>query len=79
MAPRLRVVLPEEGKVNFEEPISIEIAREPDSDRDEAALVNEVITEVGAQLKARVDPTVVDVNDLPGGEYKTKLIEERDG
>jgi phenylacetate-CoA ligase/benzoylacetate-CoA ligase len=78
IAPRLRVILPEEGTVNFETPIPVEIAREPGSSRDEAELVDEAITEVREQLKARIDPTVVDVDDLPAGEYKTKLLKERE-
>ena len=38
-------------------------------------LIDEVITAVREQLKARVAPTVVDVEDLPAGEYKTELID----
>lgn len=78
VAPRLRVILPEPDKVNFEEPIPIEIAREPDSDRSDEDLIEAVVLEVREQLKARVDPTVVDVDDLPAGEYKTALVEHRD-
>ena len=77
-APRLRVILPEPNKVNFEEPIPIEIAREPGSDRSDEALMDDVVTAVREQLKARVAPTVVDVSDLPPGEYKTKLVETRE-
>jgi len=78
VAPRLRVILPEEGKVNFEDPIPVEIAREPGSERDEAELVDDVITEVRERLKARIAPVVVSVEELPAGEYKTRLLEERD-
>lgn len=78
VAPRLRVMLPEPNKVNFEEPIPIEIARDPGSDRSDEDLIEAVVLEVREQLKARVDPTVVDVDDLPAGEYKTALVEHRE-
>lgn len=78
VAPRLRVILPEPGKVNFEEPIPVEIAREPESDLADDEIIENAVREVRERLKARVDPTVVDVDDLPPGEYKTKLVEHRD-
>ena len=78
VAPRLRVLLPEEDQVNFEKPIPIEIALEPDADRGARDAAEEVVTVVREQLKARVDPTVTDVADLPAGEYKTKLLKHRE-
>lgn len=78
VAPRLRVVLPEPGKVNFEEPIPIEVAREPGSQRPDSELLEDVIEAVRERLKARVDPTLVDVDDLPAGEYKTELVRHRE-
>jgi len=78
VAPRLRVRLPEAGKVHFEEPIPISIAAEPGTDRSDEELVDEVVDDVRAQLKVRVDPTVVAVEDLPPGEYKTSLVETED-
>lgn len=77
VAPRLRVIVPE-GKVHFEEPIPIEIAIEPGSDRADAAVVEDVTDIVRDRLKARVDPTIVPLDDLPPGQYKTKLIEHRE-
>ena len=77
VAARLRVIVPE-GKVHFEEPIPIEVAMEPGSDRAEADVVEDVIGTVRERLKVRVDPTVVALDDLPPGQYKTKLIEHRD-
>jgi len=77
VAPRLRVIVPE-GQVHFEEPIPIEVAVEPGSDRDEADVVEDVVQAVRERLKVRVDPTVVGLDDLPPGQYKTKLIEHRD-
>ena len=77
VAARLRVIVPE-GKVHFEEPIPIEIALEPESDRSEEEAVEEVVQAVRDRLKVRVDPTVVPLGDLPPGQYKTKLIEHRD-
>ena len=78
VAPRLRVIVPE-GKVHFEEPIPIEVALAPGTERPETAVVEDVVESVRSQLKARVDPTVVPIDDLPPGQYKTKLIERRDG
>jgi len=77
VAPRLRVIVPE-GQVHFERPIPIEIALEPGSARTESAVVEDVIGIVRDRLKARVDPTVVAVDDLPPGQYKTKLVERRE-
>ncbi|AHG02095.1 hypothetical protein HALLA_01965 (plasmid) [Halostagnicola larsenii XH-48] len=76
--PRVRIVVPDEDKVHFEDPISIEIAAEPDTTRAESELINEVVEVVRGQLKVRVDPTVVDVDALPADEYKTNLVEVRD-
>ena len=77
VAARLRVIVPE-GKVHFEEPIPIEMAMEAGSDREEADAIEDVIQTVRERLKVRVDPTVVPLEDLPPGQYKTKLIEHRD-
>ena len=76
--PRIRIVVPDEDKVHFEDPISIEIGSEPGTNRDESELINEVVEVVRGQLKVRVDPTVVDTDDLPADEYKTDLVEVRD-
>ncbi|WP_459890275.1 phenylacetate--CoA ligase family protein [Halostagnicola bangensis] len=77
VAPRVRIIVPDENKVHFEDPISIEIASEPNTTRPESDLINDVVDTVRGQLKVRVDPTVVDVDDLPTDEYKTNLIEVR--
>jgi len=78
VAPRLRVIVPDADKVHFEDPIEIEFAAKPGTGRSETELIEEVIDEVRAQLKVRVDPTVVGEDDLPPGEYKTDLVEVRD-
>ncbi|WP_247004159.1 phenylacetate--CoA ligase family protein [Halosolutus gelatinilyticus] len=77
VAPRVRMIVPDEKKVHFENPISIEIASEPGTSRTESELINEVVDVVRGQLKVRVDPTVVDIDELPTDEYKTDLIEVR--
>jgi len=77
VAPRLRVIVPA-GQVHFEEPIPIEVALVSGADRDEADAVEDVIRAVRERLKVRVAPTVVGLDDLPPGQYKTKLIEHRD-
>ena len=77
VAPRVRVIVPDEDTVHFEDPIAIEIAPELGTDRPESELVDAVVDAVRRQLKVRVDPTVVDVADLPAGEYKTSLVETR--
>ncbi|GGM59858.1 phenylacetate-CoA ligase/benzoylacetate-CoA ligase [Halarchaeum rubridurum] len=76
-APRIRVLTPDADKVHFEDPIEIEIAREAGTDRADDAIIEDVVSEVRGQLKVRVDPTIVDVEDLPPSEYKTDLIEVR--
>lgn len=78
VAPRLRVILSTPDQVNFEDPIPIDIAREPGTDRTEDDLVEDVITQVRQQLRVRVAPTILEVDDLPPGEYKTKLAEHRE-
>ncbi|MFB6353330.1 MAG: phenylacetate--CoA ligase family protein [Halobacteriales archaeon] len=78
MAPRLRVVLPAADKVHFEEPIPVEVAPAPDADRSTDELAEAVVDAVREQLKVRVDPTFVDIDDLPPGQYKTDLVETRD-
>ncbi|MFC6725300.1 phenylacetate--CoA ligase family protein [Halobium palmae] len=75
VAPRLRVLVPDGDKVHFERPIRIQIAAARGTDRSESELVDDVVSEVRERLKVRVEPTVVDVDDLPSGEYKTSLIE----
>ncbi len=78
VAPRLRILLPEPDKVNFEEPIPAEIARAPGTDLSDAEIAERAVQAVRERLKARIDPTVVDVEDLPAGEYKTELVEHRE-
>ena len=77
VAPRLRVVVPA-GQVHFEEPIPVEVAMTPGSDRDESEAVEALVAAVRERLQVRVDPTVVGLDDLPPGQYKTKLIDHRD-
>ena len=77
VAPRVRVVIPDEKKVHFEDPLPIEIASEPETDRPASELVDDVVGVIRERLKVRVDPTVVDAEDLPAGEYKTNLVEIR--
>ncbi len=78
VAPRLRILLPEPDQVNFEEPISAEIAREPGTDLSDEEIAERAVQAVREQLKARIDPRIVDVEDLPAGEYKTALVEHRE-
>lgn len=77
VAPRLRVIVPSDT-VSFEDPIPIEIAMDPDADRSAGPVVERVIEAVRGRLQVRVDPTVVTLESLAPGEYKTDLVEERD-
>lgn len=77
VAPRVRIIVPDEDKVHFEDPIQIEVAPELGTDYAESELVDEIITVVREQLKVRVDPSVIGIEDLPAAEYKTNLTEVR--
>lgn len=78
VAPRIRVLVPSGDKIHFEQPIRIQIATEPNTESSESYLVERVVDAVREQLKVRVDPVVVRIEDLPSGEYKTSLIETTD-
>lgn len=78
VAPRIRVLVSSGDKIHFEQPIRIQIATEPNTESSESYLVERVVDAVREQLKVRVDPVVVRIEDLPSGEYKTSLIETTD-
>ncbi|WP_148414069.1 phenylacetate--CoA ligase family protein [Haloferax sp. KTX1] len=77
-SPKMKVVLPHEGKVQFDEPIPIEVARSPDTERPEDELVDDIATSVREQLNVRVDPTVLPSEEIELSEYKTDLVRVAD-
>lgn len=73
--PRMKVILPREGKVQFTNPIPIRVVRDQDRPRSDEAVVDELTTEVRNRLSVRVDPTLVSPGDIELSEYKTDLVE----
>lgn len=72
--PHVRVFLPEEGKVHFEEPIPVDVVIDPETDRDPAAVVDEAAGEVRSHLNARIDPNPVSLEEIELSEYKSDLV-----
>lgn len=76
--PHIRVILPEEEKVHFEEAIPVDVVLDPDSDRDTEEVGEEIVGEVRSQLNVRIHPTPVLLDDIELSEYKSKLVEIRE-
>ncbi|WP_339106298.1 hypothetical protein [Haloterrigena salinisoli] len=72
--PHVRVVLPETGKVHFEEPIPVNVVIDPETDRDPAAVADDAAGEVRSQLRARIDPNPVSLAEIELSEYKSELV-----
>lgn len=77
-SPKLKVVLPHEGKVQFDDPIPIEVGRDPDSTRSDDDVADDIATAVRSQLNVRVDPTVLPAEEIELSEYKTDLVRVAD-
>lgn len=72
--PHVRVLLPEEGKVHFEEPIPVNVVIDPETDRNPGSVVDEAADEVRSRLKARISPKPVPLEEVELSEYKSDLI-----
>ncbi len=73
-AARIRVVVPDEDTVQFDDPIPVVIARAADSDRSDAEIADGAIDAVRDRLQVRIDPTIVDDDRPDLSEYKTDLV-----
>ncbi|MCW8173670.1 hypothetical protein D8S78_23840 [Natrialba swarupiae] len=69
-----KVIVPTEDKVHFEAPIPIEAVLDPETDRDEAAVEDDIVDAVRTQLKVRVRPQLVDFSEIELSEYKTEQV-----
>jgi len=76
---RVKVVLPEPGKVQFDSPIPIEVVRDPDADRTDDAIAEAVERTVRERLNVRVAPRLVDREDVELSVYKTDLVRVEGG
>lgn len=76
--PHVRVVLPEENQVHFEDPIPVNVVIEPDTDRDEADIMDEVVTTVRTKLKVQINPNPVSIDEVELAEYKSTLVTEEE-
>lgn len=74
--PHVRVVVPDAEKVHFEDPIPLEVVVDPDADRPEAEIADEIVSTVRSRLKVRVDPRLVDLEEIELSEYKADLVVE---
>lgn len=72
--PYIRVVLPEAGRVSFEEPIPVRVVMDPESDRDPDAVTAEVADAVRSRLNVRIAPDPVDKTAIELSAYKSDLV-----
>jgi phenylacetate-coenzyme A ligase PaaK-like adenylate-forming protein len=70
----ITVLLPEAEKVDFEEPIPVEVVVNPGTGRNEDAIAEDIVDVVRSQLKVRVRPRMIDFEDIELSEYKADLV-----
>lgn len=70
---RIKVVLPKEGKVQFNRPIPVEIVRGDEATRTDREIAEEFKSLVRDRLNVRVDPSVVHQDKVDLSVYKTDL------
>jgi phenylacetate-CoA ligase/benzoylacetate-CoA ligase len=70
----VRVVVPDADQVHFEKPIPLEVVVDPDTARDEDEIADDVVDAVRSHLKVRVEPRLVDLDDIELSEYKADLV-----
>jgi phenylacetate-coenzyme A ligase PaaK-like adenylate-forming protein len=73
-SPKMKVVLPDKDKVQFDEPIPIEVTQDSETDRSDDELINGIATAVREQLNIRVEPTILPTEEIKLSEYKTDLV-----
>lgn len=71
---RVRIVVPDQVTVQFDEPIPVLVGRDPSTDRSEKELADAVIEAVRSRLQVRIDPEIVDPTDTDLSRYKTDLV-----
>jgi phenylacetate-CoA ligase/benzoylacetate-CoA ligase len=74
ISPHIRVRLPSAETVHFEEPIPVEVVTDPDTERSDAELIDDLVGTVRSQLKVRIEPRLVARDDIELSEYKTDLV-----
>jgi len=72
--PRVRIVIPDEETVRFDDPIPVVVARDPSTDRSAAEIADDVVAVVRSRLQVRVRPEIVDPAATDLSEYKTDLV-----
>jgi phenylacetate-CoA ligase/benzoylacetate-CoA ligase len=72
--PRVRVVVPDENTVQFQDPIPIIVGRDPDSEYSEDEIVENIVETVRAKLQVRIQPMMIDAKSDELAKYKTKLV-----
>lgn len=72
--PRVRVVVPDENTVKFQDPIPIIVGRDPDSEYGDDEIVENIVETVRAKLQVRAQPTMVDAKSNELAKYKTKIV-----
>ncbi|WP_096391283.1 phenylacetate--CoA ligase family protein [Halopenitus persicus] len=71
---RMKIILPEENKVHFTDPIPVEVVREENTDRTDKEIAEEFASLVRERLKVRIDPSMVSRENVDLSVYKTDLI-----
>ncbi|RLM89225.1 phenylacetate--CoA ligase family protein [Halobellus sp. Atlit-38R] len=72
--PHVRVIVPDADQVHFEKPIPLEVVVDPDTARSEDEIAGDVVDAVRSHLKVRVEPRLVDLDDIELSEYKADLV-----
>lgn len=77
-SPRIKVVKPSRDKVQFDDPIPVEVVKDEESDRDDDDVLEEIRHTVREKLGVRVDPHLVSPADVELSVYKTDLVRVED-
>lgn len=77
-SPRIKVVKPSADKVQFNDPIPVEVVKDGQSNRPDSAIIEEIQQVVRDKLGVRVDPHLVSPGDVELSVYKTDLVRVAD-
>lgn len=76
--PHIKVLIPGEEKVHFEEPIPVEVVVDPDPDRAGDEVIADIVETVRSQLQVRVEPHLITLEEIELAEYKNDLVVVRE-
>ncbi|WP_435079968.1 phenylacetate--CoA ligase family protein [Halococcus sp. AFM35] len=78
VTPRMKIVLPHEGKTQFTSPLPVRVARDEPTSRNDDEIIKELTSTVRNRLSVRIDPTLVSSSEIEPSQYKTDLVEVAD-